>query len=100
MGASAALVALAGTVSAQACGVFAGWRAARDVTASLSPDGGGPEGASCSRSARFQAVGAWSIGLLITLRFIDGLFLGGQYTTAVPWPCSGARSTSEACTAD
>lgn len=30
------------------------------------------------------AIGAWSIGLLIALRFIDGFFLGGEYTTAVP----------------
>jgi MFS family permease len=29
-------------------------------------------------------IGAWSIGLLIALRFIDGVFLGGEYTTAVP----------------
>jgi MFS family permease len=29
-------------------------------------------------------IGGWSIGLLIALRFIDGVFLGGEYTTAVP----------------
>lgn len=31
-----------------------------------------------------QTIGNWSIGLLIALRFIDGFFLGGEYTTAVP----------------
>lgn len=31
-----------------------------------------------------ETIGAWSIGLLIALRFIDGFFLGGEYTTAVP----------------
>lgn len=31
-----------------------------------------------------QTIGAASIGLLIALRFIDGIFLGGEYTTAVP----------------
>ncbi|URM98161.1 MFS transporter [Actinomadura madurae] len=31
-----------------------------------------------------ETIGAWSIGLLIFLRFIDGIFLGGEYTTAVP----------------
>jgi len=32
----------------------------------------------------YSAIGLWSIGLLITLRFVDGFFLGGEYTTAVP----------------
>lgn len=31
-----------------------------------------------------QTIGTWSIGLLIALRFVDGVFLGGEYTTAVP----------------
>lgn len=31
-----------------------------------------------------QSIGAASIGLLIALRFIDGIFLGGEYTTAIP----------------
>lgn len=31
-----------------------------------------------------ETIGTWSIGLLIALRFIDGVFLGGEYTTAVP----------------
>lgn len=32
----------------------------------------------------FEAIGVWSIILLILLRFIDGIFLGGEYTTAIP----------------
>jgi len=31
-----------------------------------------------------ETIGMWSVGLLITLRFVDGVFLGGEYTTAVP----------------
>ncbi len=31
-----------------------------------------------------QTIGLWSVGLLIALRFVDGIFLGGEYTTAVP----------------
>ncbi|MEV4320295.1 MFS transporter [Actinocrispum sp. NPDC049592] len=31
-----------------------------------------------------ETIGTWSIGLLIALRFIDGIFLGGEYTTAIP----------------
>lgn len=31
-----------------------------------------------------ETIGGWSIGLLIALRFVDGVFLGGEYTTAVP----------------
>jgi MFS family permease len=31
-----------------------------------------------------ETIGMWSVGLLIGLRFIDGIFLGGEYTTAVP----------------
>ncbi|NJP74837.1 MFS transporter [Streptomyces sp. C1-2] len=31
-----------------------------------------------------ETIGTWSIGLLIALRFVDGVFLGGEYTTAVP----------------
>ncbi|GAA3565467.1 MFS transporter [Amycolatopsis ultiminotia] len=31
-----------------------------------------------------ETIGMWSVGLLIALRFIDGVFLGGEYTTAVP----------------
>lgn len=31
-----------------------------------------------------EAIGMWSVGLLIALRFVDGIFLGGEYTTAVP----------------
>ena len=30
------------------------------------------------------AIGGWSIGLLIVLRFVNGIFLGGAYTSAVP----------------
>jgi MFS family permease len=29
-------------------------------------------------------IGLWSIGLLIALRFVGGIFLGGEYTTAIP----------------
>ncbi|TQC42961.1 MFS transporter [Rhodococcus sp. WS4] len=32
----------------------------------------------------YASIGLWSIGLLIALRFIDGFFLGGEYTAAVP----------------
>ncbi|WP_037062804.1 MFS transporter [Pseudonocardia acaciae] len=32
----------------------------------------------------YQSIGMWSVGLLIALRFVDGFFLGGEYTTAVP----------------
>lgn len=32
----------------------------------------------------YTTIGIWSIGLLIALRFIDGIFLGGEYTSAVP----------------
>ncbi|WP_246144735.1 MFS transporter [Actinacidiphila oryziradicis] len=32
----------------------------------------------------YATLGAWSVGLLIALRFVDGIFLGGEYTTAVP----------------
>jgi MFS family permease len=32
----------------------------------------------------YQTIGMWSVGLLIALRFVDGIFLGGEYTTAVP----------------
>ncbi|HWC78864.1 MAG TPA: MFS transporter [Pseudonocardiaceae bacterium] len=31
-----------------------------------------------------ETIGTWSVGLLIALRFVDGVFLGGEYTTAVP----------------
>lgn len=31
-----------------------------------------------------ETIGMWSVGLLIALRFVDGIFLGGEYTTAVP----------------
>lgn len=31
-----------------------------------------------------QTLGIWAIVLLIGLRFIDGIFLGGEYTAAVP----------------
>ncbi|MET9809980.1 MFS transporter [Streptomyces halstedii] len=31
-----------------------------------------------------ETIGGWSVGLLIALRFVDGIFLGGEYTTAVP----------------
>lgn len=31
-----------------------------------------------------ETIGTWSVGLLIALRFVDGIFLGGEYTTAVP----------------
>lgn len=32
----------------------------------------------------YATIGLWSVGLLIALRFVDGFFLGGEYTTAVP----------------
>jgi MFS family permease len=32
----------------------------------------------------YETIGMWSVGLLIGLRFVDGIFLGGEYTTAVP----------------
>ena len=32
----------------------------------------------------YETIGLWSIGLLIFLRFIDGAFLGGEYTAANP----------------
>lgn len=32
----------------------------------------------------YEIIGVWSIILLIVLRFMDGIFLGGEYTTAVP----------------
>ncbi|WP_103339693.1 MFS transporter [Amycolatopsis sp. CA-126428] len=31
-----------------------------------------------------ETIGMWSVGTLIALRFVDGIFLGGEYTTAVP----------------
>jgi MFS family permease len=30
------------------------------------------------------SIGMWSVGILIALRFVGGIFLGGEYTTAVP----------------
>ncbi|WP_409185913.1 MFS transporter [Amycolatopsis sp. VS8301801F10] len=32
----------------------------------------------------YQTLGGWAIVLLIGLRFVDGIFLGGEYTAAVP----------------
>ncbi|MEU4896522.1 MFS transporter [Streptomyces sp. NPDC044780] len=32
----------------------------------------------------YETIGMASAGLLIALRFLDGIFLGGEYTTAVP----------------
>ena len=32
----------------------------------------------------YATIGLWSVGLLIALRFVDGFFLGGEYTTAIP----------------
>jgi MFS family permease len=32
----------------------------------------------------YETIGMASAGLLIALRFVDGIFLGGEYTTAVP----------------
>lgn len=32
----------------------------------------------------YETIGIWSMVLLIALRFVDGFFLGGEYTTAVP----------------
>ncbi len=32
----------------------------------------------------YQKVGLWGIGLLVFLRFVDGIFLGGEYTAANP----------------
>src|SRR3569833_2062311 len=31
-----------------------------------------------------ETIGMWSVGILIALWFVDGIFLGGEYTTAVP----------------
>ncbi len=31
-----------------------------------------------------ETIGLWSMGLLIFLRFVDGIFLGGEYTAANP----------------
>ncbi len=43
----------------------------------------------------YTSIGLWSIGLLIALRFVDGFFLGGEYTAAVPlameWSPKGRR---------
>jgi len=32
----------------------------------------------------YETIGLWGIGLLVFLRFIDGIFLGGEYTAANP----------------
>jgi MFS family permease len=32
----------------------------------------------------YEAIGLWGIGLLVLLRFVDGVFLGGEYTAANP----------------
>jgi MFS family permease len=32
----------------------------------------------------YESIGLWGIGLLIFLRFVDGIFLGGEYTAANP----------------
>jgi MFS family permease len=32
----------------------------------------------------YASVGLWGIGLLILLRLVDGIFLGGEYTAAIP----------------
>lgn len=32
----------------------------------------------------YEMIGLWGIGLLVLLRFIDGIFLGGEYTAANP----------------
>ncbi|WP_035741822.1 MFS transporter [Arthrobacter sp. MA-N2] len=32
----------------------------------------------------YQSIGIWSVVLLVLLRFIGGVFLGGEYSTAVP----------------
>ncbi len=32
----------------------------------------------------YESIGLWGIGLLILLRFVDGVFLGGEYTAANP----------------
>ena len=32
----------------------------------------------------YETVGLWGIGLLVFLRFVDGIFLGGEYTAANP----------------
>ncbi|MCE0762352.1 MFS transporter [Pseudonocardia kujensis] len=32
----------------------------------------------------YASVGLWGIGLLILLRLVDGVFLGGEYTAAIP----------------
>ncbi|MEQ3553860.1 MFS transporter [Pseudonocardia nematodicida] len=37
------------------------------------------------------AVGLWAVGLLIALRFLDGVFLGGEYTAAIPLAMEWAR---------
>lgn len=38
----------------------------------------------------YASWGWWSIGLLILLRLVDGVFLGGEYTAAVPLAMEGA----------
>jgi MFS family permease len=40
--------------------------------------------------------GWWSIGALIALRLVDGVFLGGEYTAAVPLAMEGAPRTRRA----
>jgi MFS family permease len=32
----------------------------------------------------YQQIGGWAIGLLVALRFIGGVFLGGEYVAAIP----------------
>jgi MFS family permease len=32
----------------------------------------------------YQSIGTWSVVLLVLLRFVGGVFLGGEYSTAVP----------------
>jgi MFS family permease len=39
----------------------------------------------------YQSIGLWAVGLLILLRFVDGVFLGGEYTGAVPLAMEHSR---------
>ncbi|MCW2948355.1 MAG: transporter [Actinoallomurus sp.] len=32
----------------------------------------------------YAQIGLWAVALMITLRFVDGIFLGGEYTGAIP----------------
>ena len=44
----------------------------------------------------YESWGIASIVILTLLRFVDGVFLGGEYTGAIPWPWSVRPRRSEA----